>query len=68
MEIEIKLDESMTTPKLIIITDKITDEVSEIIERIKVSGKEIVSGEKGGIIEMIKVRDIVRIYSENKRI
>lgn len=67
MEIEIKLDESMTTPKLIIITDKITEEVSEIIERIKVGKKEIVSGTKGDIIEVIKVRDIVRIYSENKK-
>ena len=35
MDIEIKLEESRKTPKIIILTDKITDEVSELVQRLK---------------------------------
>lgn len=68
MEIEIKLDETCKTPKIIILTDKVNDEVSEIVQRLKSNSREIVSGMKEGCIEIIKSAQIVRIYSSNKKV
>lgn len=68
MEIEIKLDESRKTPKVIILTDKITDEVSELVQRLKTSNREIVSGIKDGCVEIINVSSLVRIYASDKKV
>ncbi len=68
MDIEIKLEESRKTPKIIILTDKITDEVSELVQRLKTSNREIVSGIKDGCVEIINVASLVRIYSADKKV
>lgn len=68
MEIQIKLDESCKTPKVIILTDKVNDEVSEIVQRLKSNSRELVSGIKDECVEIIKTTQIVRIYSSNKKV
>lgn len=68
MDIEIKLEESRKTPKVIILTDKITDEVSELVQRLKTSNREIVSGIKDGCVEIINVASLIRIYSADKKV
>lgn len=68
MDIEIKLDSAYKTPKIIILTDTVNEEVSEILQRLKSSDREIVSGVSDGQVEIIKTEEIVRIYSSNKRV
>ncbi|MGN1113422.1 MAG: LytTR family DNA-binding domain-containing protein, partial [Acutalibacteraceae bacterium] len=68
MDIEIKLEEGRKTPKVIILTDRITDEVSELVQRLKTSSREIVSGIKDGCVEIISVASLVRIYSADKKV
>ena len=33
MQVEIKIDDSCTEPKVIILTDKVTDEINDILQR-----------------------------------
>lgn len=68
MDIEIKLDSAYKTPKIIILTDTVNEAVSEILQRLKSSDREIVSGVIDGQVEIIKTEEIVRIYSSNKRV
>lgn len=68
MDIQIKIDSTATTPKVIILTDKMTEEISELISRIKSSNREIVSGIQDDHVEIIKVSQVVRIYSSNKKV
>ena len=37
MKIEIKIEEGCTEPKIILVTDKVTDEITEILNRLSVS-------------------------------
>lgn len=68
MDIEIKLDSAYKTPKLIILTDTVNEKVSEILQRLKSSEREIVSGVSNGQVEIIKTEEIIRIYSSDKRV
>jgi DNA-binding LytR/AlgR family response regulator len=66
MQIEIKIDAAYKEPKILIITDKITDEVSEIMRRISETMKLTVFSEK--VAKVVEASSIVRIYSENKKV
>ena len=52
MQIEIKIDDSCTEPKVIILTDKVTDEINDII-----------TGFYNDLAEILSPEDIIRIYA-----
>ncbi len=41
MKIEIKIDESCTEPKIVIVTDRVTDKINEIIKKLSVEPSEV---------------------------
>ncbi|MCG7345479.1 LytTR family transcriptional regulator DNA-binding domain-containing protein [Sporosarcina sp. ACRSL] len=66
MKIEVKIDAAYKEPKVIIITDKITDEVKSMMKRISENQKLTVFSE--GEAAIVGVDDIIRIYSESKKV
>jgi DNA-binding LytR/AlgR family response regulator len=66
MKIEVKIDSDFKEPKVIIITDKITDEVKSLMKRISENNKLTVFSE--GEVIIVEVDEIIRIYSENKKV
>ncbi|KOP79905.1 LytTR family DNA-binding domain-containing protein [Cytobacillus praedii] len=66
MEIEVKIDSAYKEPKVIIITDKITDEVKSVMKKISKNQKLTVFSEEEAII--VEADEIIRIYSENKKV
>ena len=65
MQVEIKIDDSCNEPKIIIITDKVTDEVNDIIKTLSSSPLEFVTGFNNDLAEILSLSDIVRIYAAN---
>ena len=58
MQIEIKIDETLSEPRIIIMTNKITDEISELMQRLaeekRTKGRMYKSlGILGGILIMV---------------
>ncbi|MGG0741633.1 LytTR family DNA-binding domain-containing protein [Niallia taxi] len=66
MEIEVKIDSAYKEPKVIIITDKITNEVKSLMDKISENKKLTVFSEEEAII--VEADEIIRIYSENKKV
>lgn len=66
MQIEVKIDAAYKEPKVIIITDKITDEVKTIMERITDHQKLTVFDDREAIL--LEADEIIRIYTENKKV
>lgn len=63
MKIEIKLDETCLETKVIIITEKMTDEITALMQRLsEVTPQEII-GFDGEVILLLEPSEIVRIYS-----
>ena len=68
MQIEIKLDESCKEPKIIIHTDKMTEEVSQIVKLLSEEKPEVLAAVQNGEIVLLEQTEIIRIYAENDRV
>lgn len=63
MQVEIKIDAACKEPKIIILTDKMTDELSALVGRISEKSPQILSGFKGDTLEILEQSDIFRLYA-----
>lgn len=68
MQIEIRIDSSLTEPKVIILTDRMTDEVSSIVKKISGETLQMLSGFRGDSLEILEPSDIVRIYAATGKV
>ena len=69
MQIEIKLDESCKEPKIIIHTDRMTEEVSQIVKLLSEEQPEVFAAvHENGEIVLLEQTEIIRIYAENDRV
>lgn len=63
MQVEIKIDSSCTEPKIIIMTNSVTEEVNGIIKKLSEDKPDIISGIKNEKIEVLEQADLIRIYA-----
>lgn len=68
MEIEVKIDGQCNTPKVIIYTNEMNDEVTEIIDGLSSIKKKILKGYKDNKIYILNQNEIETIYSEQGKI
>ena len=54
MQIEIKIDEKCKEPKIIVMTDKMTDEVNAIIKRLSDEQPQVIAGFRDDVVEGLK--------------
>ena len=68
MKFEVSIDPSYKEPKVIILTDKMTDEISNIMKRLSETQMDslAVFSERG--VEIVECKDIVRIYTEKQKV
>ena len=63
MEIEIKIDSGYIVPKVIILTDKMSEEVNELVQRISEKAPQVIAGFREDIMKILEQQEITRIYS-----
>ena len=63
MQVEIKIDERCIEPKVIIITDKMTNEVNDILNTLSSKTPEVITGFYNDLAEILSPEDIIRIYA-----
>lgn len=68
MQIEIKIDDSCKEPKLILVTNEITDEINHFIQNFNKSKTKTLIGFKGDIFEILDQYNILRIYASNGKV
>lgn len=68
MDIEIKIDSACKVPKLIIVTDKITDEVNEMMKKLSEDMPKVITGFQDGIAKIIDPTEILRFYASNGKV
>ncbi|PIE96906.1 LytTR family DNA-binding domain-containing protein [Bacillus fungorum] len=68
MKFEVSINPSYKEPKIIILTDKMTDEISDIMKRLSEARMDslAVFSERG--VEIVECKDIVRIYAEKQKV
>mgnify|MGYP002675157290 CR=1 FL=1 len=63
MKIEIQIDEGCAETKIIVVTDKVTEEVNEIIKRLSSGQPQMLAGFKDGQAAMLAPSRIERVYA-----
>ena len=68
MQIEIKIDETLSEPRIIIMTNKITDEISELMQRLADEKPRLLACLKKETVSLLEQEKIIRIYAANSKV
>lgn len=68
MQIEIQIADDCTEPKIIVITDKMTEEINTIIKKLSEEPFQMLAGFREDTAELIQPAHIIRIYSESGKV
>lgn len=68
MQIELKIDSSCNEPRIIIMTDSMTEEIKSIVDKLSESIPQVISGIKDKKLEVLEQSDIIRIYANSGKI
>ena len=68
MQIEIKIDENCKEPKIIVVADKVSEELNTLIKRLSDSPPQMLAGFKDETVELLEPDDIFRIFAESGKV
>ena len=68
MRLEVRLDSSVIEPKVIILTDAVTEEVNAIIQMLSDSEQKLIAGFRDDTVTVLDEKDILRIYAANGKV
>lgn len=68
MHVEIRIDNSCSEPKVIILTASMTEEVNNLVQKLSENNPRIISGSKNGRIEILDQNDLFKIYASNGKV
>lgn len=68
MKIELSIDPTCKEPKLLIITNEVTDEITEIMKLLSPDSLERVSAYTHRGVKIVEIQNITRIYTEKKKV
>jgi len=68
MKIEIKIDENCDEPKVIVVTDRVTEEINEIVKRLSDEPSQILAGFKDGQATVLEPEQLYRIYAADGKV
>ena len=68
MQIEIKIDEKCNEPKIVVITDRMTAEVSEILKKLSEEREQTIAGVRDDIVEVLEPDSLFRIYASTGKV
>ena len=68
MQIEIKIDEKCKEPKIIVMTDKMTDEVNAIIKRLSDEQPQVIAGFRDDVVEVLEPSEIYRVFAASGKV
>ncbi len=68
MQVEVKIDASAETPKVIILTSKITEEIDALVHTLSESDPKVIAGFREDIVTVLDEQDILRIYAANGKV
>lgn len=68
MQIEIRIDETCKEPKVIIVTNQMTDEIKDLAEKLSARQATVLAGFKKDTMEVMKTETIERIYAAQGKV
>ena len=63
MQIEIRIDSSCTEPRVVVMTDRMTDEVNALVKRLSEESPQMLAGFRENTLELLEQSELIRIYA-----
>ena len=68
MKIEIQLEPECTEPKIIVVTDKVTDEINALIKRLSAEQSPMLAGFQGEQVTALEPSRLYRVYASGGKV
>lgn len=68
VQVEVKLDMTATEPKLIILTNRMTEEVHSIVQMLSETEPKLIAGFREETVTVLDEKDILKIYAANGKV
>jgi len=68
MQIEVKIDTSRTETKVIIVANKMTDEISELVRKISEHTPSVLAGFRDGNVSILDHEKVIRFYATSQKV
>jgi DNA-binding LytR/AlgR family response regulator len=68
MQVKVEIDDRCGEPEVIIKTNRITDEINEIVQKLSTSQQKLIAGFNDDTVKLLDAADIIRLYTANQRV
>ena len=68
VQVEVKLDAAATEPKVIILTNRMTEEVHSIVQMLSETEPKLIAGFREDTVTVLEEKDILKIYAANGKV
>ena len=68
MQIKIEFNKAYKEPEIIILTDKMSDDIDRIFKMLSDEKSQIIAGIKNDRVEVLEPNDIIRVYANSKKV
>ena len=68
MQVEVRLDATAAEPKVIILTSRMTDEVSAVVQMLSETEPKLIAGFRDDTVTVLDEHDILKIYAANGKV
>lgn len=68
MKVEVKIESAFQEPKVIILTDRMTDEVNDIVRKLTETVPQMIAGFQDEILKVLDQGEIIRVYARNGKV
>ena len=68
VQVEVKIDKNAAEPKVIILTDRMTEEVQSIVQMLSESEPKLIAGFREDTVTVLDERDILKIYAAGGKV
>jgi len=68
VKVEVKIESAFQEPKVIILTDRMTDEVNEIVRKLTENVPQMIAGFQDEILKVLDQGEIIRVYARNGKV
>ena len=68
MNVEIQINGEYKTPKAIILTDRVTEEITAAAARLSEDAPQVIAGFKDDVLRIIRQEELIRVYAGGGRV
>ncbi len=68
MKLEIKIDSTCAEPRVLVLTDRMSEEVNEIVKRLTQESPAVITGTRNECLEIIEQQELIRVYASSGKV